>query len=148
MKRLSCVLTILLLQATVVALADDMRPFERMDVFGLEWVSDPQISPDGRHVAYVRNGMDVMTDGKWTRLWLIDTDGGDNAPLTGRDVNESNPAWSPDGSRIAFTSKSENGTEIFVAWVDTGKSTRLTQLNRSPKGLRSTTAGRSHLTRE
>jgi dipeptidyl aminopeptidase/acylaminoacyl peptidase len=128
-------LTVLLFHAPVGALAEDMRPFERMDVFGLEWVSDPQISPDGRQVAYVRNGMDVMTDGKWSRLWLTDTDGRNNAPLTGRDVNESNPAWSPDGSRVAFTSKSDNGTEIFVVWVETGKSTRLTQLNRSPKGL-------------
>ena len=121
MMRISCVLAVLLFQVPVGAMAEDLRPFERMDVFGLEWVSDPQISPDGRRVAYVRNGMDVMTDGKWSRLWLIDTDGGENVPLTGRDINESNPAWSPDGSRIAFASKSTAGTEIYVAWVDTEK---------------------------
>ncbi|MEM1176425.1 MAG: S9 family peptidase, partial [Pseudomonadota bacterium] len=115
--------------------ADDLRPFERMDVFELEWVSDPQVSPDGEHVVYLRNGMDVMTDGKWSRLWLADVDGSENVPLTGRDINESNPAWSPDGSRVAFTSSTEQGTEIFVVWVDSGKLTRLTQLNRTPKGL-------------
>lgn len=135
MKRLLCVFTVLFLQAPVGALADDLRPFERMDVFALQWVSDPQISPDGKQVAYVRNGMDVMTDGKWSRLWLTDSDGDEHVPLTGRDVDESQPVWSPDGSRIAFTSDSANGTEIFVVWVDTGKSTRLTELNRSPKGL-------------
>lgn len=135
MKQLICVLSIFFLQATAGVLADDVRPFERMDVFGLEWVSDPQIAPNGRRIVYVRNGMDVMTDGKWSRLWLTDSDGSNNTPLTGRDVNESNPTWSPDGTRIAFTSKSENGTEIYVTWVESGKTTRLTQLNRPPKGL-------------
>ena len=135
MKYLLSAICGLILLWSSIALSDDLRPFERMDVFGLEWVSDPQVSPNGRRVVYVRNGMDVMSDGKWSRLWLVDTDGGNNTPLTGRDVDESNPVWSPDGKRIAFTSKTDAGTEIFVVWVDSGKSTRLTQLNRSPGGL-------------
>ena len=135
MKLLASVCSALFLLLSVNTVADDLRPFERMDVFELEWVSDPQISPDGRRVVYVRNGMDVMSDGKLSRLWLIDTDGSNNTPLTGRDSDESNPVWSPDGSRIAFTSASDGGTEVFVVWVETGKSARLTQLNRTPKGL-------------
>ncbi len=135
MKLRVPVLNALILLLSINALADDLRPFERMDVFELEWVSDPKISPDGRRIVYVRNGMDIMADGKWSRLWLINTDGSNNTPLTGRDINESSPAWSPDGSRIAFTSSSDAGTEVFVVWVDSGKSARLTQLNRAPKGL-------------
>lgn len=135
MKKFLSIMSALTLLSSNIALGDDLRPFERMDVFGLEWVSDPQVSPNGRRVAYVRNGMDVMSDGKWSRLWLVDTDGGNNTPLTGRDVDESNPVWSHDGQRIAFTSTTDAGTEIFVVWVDSGKSTRLTQLNRSPSGL-------------
>jgi dipeptidyl aminopeptidase/acylaminoacyl peptidase len=118
-----------------VASAADLRPFERMDVFELEWVSNPRISPDGKQIVYIRNGMDVMADDKTARLWLINSDGSDNIPLTGNDINESNAAWSPDGSRIAFTSSTENGAEIFLYWVESGKSTRLTQLDRSPSGL-------------
>ena len=87
----------MLLQAPAGALPEDLRPFERMDVFDLEWVSSPQISPDGRRVAYVRNGMDVMTDGKWSRIWLTDTDGSNNTPLTGRDVNEVRQAFRDEG---------------------------------------------------
>ncbi len=118
-----------------VVFAQEMQPFDRMDVFQLEWVSSPQISPDGKQVVYVRNGMDVMTDGKLSRLWLINADGTGNVPLTGRDINESNPAWAPDGNRIAFTSKSDNGSEIYVYWIAEGKISRLTQLDRSPQGL-------------
>lgn len=115
--------------------ARDLRPFGRMDVFALQWVSDPQISPDGRRIVYVRNGMDIMTDSKAGRLWIVNSDGTKNVPLTGRDIAESNPVWSPDGSRIAFTGNTDNGSEIFVIWLADGKLARLTQLDRSPSGL-------------
>ena len=50
-------------------------PFSRMDVFDLEWVEDPQVSPDGERVVYVRRGMDVMEDRRTAALWLTDPDG-------------------------------------------------------------------------
>ena len=115
--------------------AADRLPFDRMDVFELEWVSNPQISPDGRRVVYNRNNMDVMTDDATSRLWIINVDGSGNGPLTGRDVAESGAVWSPDGSRIAFQSRTENGSEIHVHWLADGKTARLTQLDRSPNGL-------------
>ena len=115
--------------------AAEQKPFERMDVFALQWVSNPVISPDGRLVVYERNGMDVMQDGTSSRLWLAHSDGSGNLPLTGRDVDESGAAWSPDGSRIAFKSSTDAGSEIFVYWLDGGKLTRLTQLDRSPGAL-------------
>ena len=115
--------------------AAERTSFERMDIFELEWVSSPQISPDGRRVAYNRNSMDIMTDRAASRLWIIRTDGSGNVPLTGRDVSESGAVWSPDGSRVAFTSATENGAEIHVHWLADGKTARLTQLNRSPRGL-------------
>jgi dipeptidyl aminopeptidase/acylaminoacyl peptidase len=115
--------------------AAERTPFDRMDVFELEWVSNPQISPDGRRVVYNRNSMDIMTDGDTSRLWLVNADGSGNVPLTGRDVSEAGAVWSPDGNRIAFTSATENGAEIHVYWLANGKTARLTQLDRSPRGL-------------
>ena len=120
----------------VISVAGDARPFQRTDVFELEWVSDPQISPDGKRVVYVRNSMDVMTDSRTGRLWLVNVDGSGNVPLTGRDISESSPVWSPDGTRIAFTSTTDNGAELFVYWLVEGRVARLTQLDRSPRDLR------------
>ncbi len=135
MKRALIHTLVAFLFLAATAEARDLQPFGRMDVFGLQWVSDPQISPDGRRIVYVRNGMDIMTDSKAGRLWLVNSDGTNNVPLTGRDAVESNAVWSPDGARIAFISKTGNGSEIFVFWLAEGKIARLTQLDRPPSDL-------------
>lgn len=134
LKRAGLVLLFSLALPTAV-LAGEPQAFQRLDVFQLQWVSDPQISPRGDRIVYARNGMDIMSDEPYSRLWLVDADGGNNQPLTGRDAGESNPVWSPDGTRIAFTSSTDKGAEIYVYWLDSGKSSRLTQLERSPSGL-------------
>ncbi len=134
MKLSTLLVAALLIPAT--ALSGESLPFQRTDVFELEWVSDPQISPDGKQVVYVRNSMDVMSDSRTGRLWLVNIDGSGNAPLTGRDIGESNPAWSPGGNRIAFTSTTDNGAELFAYWLAEGRVARLTQLDRSPRNLR------------
>jgi len=110
-------------------------PFAAEDVFEIEYASDVQISPDGGTVAYVRYAMSVMRDRREGRLWLVGTDGTGHRKLSSEDRSESSPRWSPDGSRIAFTASSEEGSEIFVHWVATGQTARLTQLKRAPRGL-------------
>lgn len=117
------------------AFAVEPSAFQREDVFALEWVTDPQIAPDGERVVYVRRSMDRMHDRHTGRLWLVNADGSGNMPLTGRDVDEKQPVWSPDGTRVAFSSSAGDGAEIFVYWVDEQKLARLTQLERAPRGL-------------
>ncbi|MEJ2604017.1 MAG: S9 family peptidase [Gammaproteobacteria bacterium] len=123
-----------LLVAALPAPAD--QPFGRMDVFELEWASDPQISPDGDHIVYVRNRMDIMSDGRTGRLWLVSTDGSRHEPLTGNDRQESGAVWSPDGARIAYVADAaDEGSEIHVYWHATGKRARITGLETAPSGL-------------
>jgi len=117
--------------------AQEIKKFSDMDVFELEWAQDPQISPNGQHIVYVRRGMDKMKDRRTSRLWMMNADGSAHMKLTQRDVNESNPRWSPNGSRIAFSSPAEgNGSEIFIYWVESGAMARITQLERSPRSMK------------
>ena len=119
----------------VVVQSQEKSSFKNLDVFELEWAQDPQISPDGTDIVYQRSGFDIMSDKRTSRLWMMDGNGTNHSKLTNNDVNESNARWSPDGSRIAFTSSTDEGSEIFVYWLKTNKTARLTQLEKSPGGL-------------
>ena len=117
---------------------ENAPPFGPMDVFELEWAQDPQISPDGERVVYRRSGFDVMTDGRRGNLWLLSDDGTTHRKLTGFEGNESDPRWSPDGSRIAYVrdAAGEGGAEIFVYWLGSGSSARITRLPAKPSHVR------------
>ena len=73
------------------------RSFTGADLFGLSIAADPQISPDGRTIVYIRRSADVMTDKMQSSLWLIDVASGKQTPFA---TTGSSPRWSPDGSRM------------------------------------------------
>ena len=118
--------------------ANAQNIFKNLDVFDLQYVRDPQISPDGTKVVYVRTKMDIMKDGRSSSLWIINSDGTDHQKLTSNSYGESNPVWSPDGNRISFISNSDdgNGTEIFVYWTDSRQYSSISQLDGSPRSLK------------
>jgi dipeptidyl aminopeptidase/acylaminoacyl peptidase len=109
--------------------------FSYLDVFDLLYAQDPQISPNGEWVVYRKMGFDIMKDRAWGNLWLLKTDGQQHQKLTSREVSESSPRWSPSGDRIVFTSSTDEGSEIYVYWVATGKIARLSQLPFTPSSL-------------
>lgn len=109
--------------------------FSSLDVFELEWVSDPQISPDGSKIVYSRRGMDIMNDRKTSSLWFVDANGNNHRKLTQSEKNERSARWSPDGKSIVFVSSTDQGAEIFTYWIESGQYARLTQLNRSPSNI-------------
>lgn len=101
----------------------------------LDWerVSGPAISPDGKVVLYTRSRVDRQQD-RWTSdLWMVDADGSRNRFLG----SGSAPAWSPDGSRIAFLDADEDGRmQIFVRWMDAeGAVSQVTRDARPPRDL-------------
>jgi dipeptidyl aminopeptidase/acylaminoacyl peptidase len=106
---------------------------ELIDIFNYEFVSDPQISPDGSRVIYVRNFKDVMTDRNLSNLWLINFDGSNNRPLTTGNQNDSYPRWSHDGKKIIFKSnKADNKMKLYMMWMDTKETVPLTNTPKSP----------------
>ena len=121
----------------LAAPSDGPNPaFTGRDLFNLSAADDPQISPDGRSIAYVRRSNDIMTDRARSAIWLIDVASGAERPLVAGTGNHFSPRWSPDGRRLAYASTAEGGApQLFVRWMDSGESVRVTGLPDSPSGL-------------
>lgn len=107
-----------------------------IDVFELEVATDPQISPDGNQVVYVRQSNDIMTDRARSNIWVVGTDGENHRPLLSGAQSFTSPRWSPSGDRVAYISSAEGrGPELYVRWMDTGQTALLSNLAESPSGL-------------
>ncbi|MDH5433760.1 MAG: S9 family peptidase [Gammaproteobacteria bacterium] len=119
----------------VIASENSNPVFQMSDVFELEYASDPQMSPDGKSIIYLRNDMDIMKDKKRAHLWQISVDGKSNRPLTNGDFSNSSPLFSPDGKRIAYISSKEGKSQIFVRWLDNDREFQVAQLQSGVSNL-------------
>lgn len=138
----SLVMGLILCCTGVPAIADDgpSRTFTGADLFSLEFASDPQISPDGRTIAYVRRSNDIMTDRARSTIWLVDVASGAQTPLIAGPGTHLSPRWSPDGARLAYVSTLEGGApQLFVRWMapgaNQGATARITGLPDSPSSI-------------
>ena len=114
------------------------------DLLDFVWIADPQVSPDGKAVAFTRVEVDRKGDSYKTTLWWIATSGGEPRALT-NGPRDSQPRWSPDGKHIAFVRKPEGEAppQIHVLPMAGGEAMALTTLAKgasspawSPDGTR------------
>jgi len=105
------------------------------DLFNIEWASDPEISPDGRTIAYVRRSNDIMTDKARPTIWLVDVATGEQRPLLAGSGSYFSPRWSPDGTRLAYVAAEGGSPQLYVRWMASGESARITGLPDSPSSL-------------
>jgi acylaminoacyl-peptidase len=119
------------------------RKIVATDVYNITIPSDPQISPDGKRIVYVRQFADIMTDKRYSNLWIVNADGTDQRPLTSGNRSDTEPRWSPDGTRLAYTSDQDGRGDIYVRWLDSGQTARLTNAVEAPSGLSWSPDGKS-----
>src|SRR5215831_15335550 len=105
--RFSRVGVALLEAITLVGAANGQTPAKHPitfdDLMKLHRVSSPQVSPDGKWVAYSVATPDMDTNRNASNIWLIGTTGGEAMQLT-QSGHDNAPAWSPDGKTLAFLS--------------------------------------------
>ncbi len=116
--------------------------FAPLDVYDLEFATQPQFSPDGKQIIYARSFMDIMTDRRLSNLWITDISGKDHRPLTTGNHNQRSPLWSPDGKKIAYLSNESGKTQIHMLWLDNGQSAKISNLQTGVSNLKWSPDGR------
>ncbi len=135
LKRLSLFFFVVFSLGFVGQVEAQSEYFTLENVFDLEYISDPQISPDGEEIVYQRNFMDIMDDSRRSNLWIVNTDGSRHRPLTSGNNNNYSPRWSPSGDRLLYGSTQSGSSELYIRWMDTGESAKITNLTESPGSL-------------
>ncbi|HZP67822.1 MAG TPA: S9 family peptidase [Rudaea sp.] len=93
------------------------HPFDVRDLVMMDRISDPQVSPDGKWVAYQLRQTDYANNKGVTSVWVQSLDAKDAKPrrLGGRDLaSAASPRWSPDSRYVYFLAKPVNGTTMEV----------------------------------
>ena len=114
---------------------DSERYFKSEDIFNLEYVSEVQVSPNGKYVAYVRRSNDIMSDSSRANVWLASVDGKSHRPLLSSKKSYYSIRWSPDGSRLAYLSNEEGKPQLYVRWMDTGQTAIVTNVTSNPSNI-------------
>src|SRR5215208_1549558 len=89
-----------------------------------------RVSPDGKKIAYTVSAP-IMTPDKSefvTQIWVANSDGGDGIQLTYAEKSSTNPRWSPDGTRLAFTSTRGGKSNLYVLRLVGGEAEQLTDV--------------------
>ena len=102
-RHLPLPLVALVLLLPAVPATAQRRAISENDLMKFVWVADPQISPDGSLVAFVRVSVDEKKDQYDTSLWIAKTDGSEPPRQLTSGLRDATPRWSPDSTRLAFT---------------------------------------------
>lgn len=136
MKKLLILFALLALNAQA-SLAQSGKTLNIDDSLALKTISDPQISPDGKFVAYQMQTTNWKDNEFHTEIWVVDVATGRNFQLTDAKSSSNGPDWSPDGKWIAFTSeRTGDKSQIYLISPVGGEAIQLTSAETGVRGFR------------
>ncbi len=125
MKKITSILLILFISIPILC-QEKIDKFTTQDFLAMSSLSSPRISPDGTQIVYMFGEKEKWDSAANYNLWLISTDGTKRYQLTNSDKTDSNPLWSPDGSKIAFLSDRSGKSQAHVISISGGESQQVT----------------------
>ncbi|MBL7188241.1 MAG: S9 family peptidase [Phycisphaerae bacterium] len=126
MRLFLFVLLLVSAESAVAAALAETHPFSVHDMLAMDRLSDPQVSPDGESVVFVRRQTDLEANKGRTDLWLVGADGTNLRRLTSHQAADSNPRWAPDGRSIRFISARSDSAQIWRIAIDGGEAEQVT----------------------
>ena len=124
MKRFLLSVSITLFALASVAVAQT-RNYTVEDLLKVRRVADPQISPDGKHIAFTVGDVNLDANRVINQIYVIGIEGGEAKRLTNGDQSATSPRWSPDGKKIAYTT----GSQIWVMDDDGEHKEQITKIS-------------------
>src|SRR5262245_55679666 len=137
-NRLFALSAAVTLFATGLAISADKRPMTAEDLWKVQRVGPPTISPDGKWCAVEVTKYDIEANDSTSQIWLLATDGKTQKQMTSFKGKNSGPKWSPDGKWIAFTSKrgGDEVAQIYVISPEGGEARRVSKIPFAPSALK------------
>ena len=127
MPRRATLLGLLILLSPVPVVAQK-RAIRFEDFIALKSVSDPQLSPDGKWVAYTVSTVSLQDNRGVARVWIAEVATGRARALTGGPGSDRQPRWSPDGKTLAFISTREGGAQVWLLPIAGGDARKASSL--------------------
>src|ERR1051325_9421605 len=128
MKRLFkslCALAAVLCAAVAAFAQSPSARFSVQEMLKIQRVADPQLSPDGRWVAYQVTVPDVAANRNRSQIFVVAVAGGEPRQLTTGSASSTAPRWSPDGRRLAYTS----GGQVWTMNADGSDPKQVTNIS-------------------
>ena len=114
--------------AREVRYGQNYKPFTAADLLSVRRIGDPQISPDGRWLAYTIGDTDRAANRRLTQIHIISIDGGNPRQLTSGPISATSPRWSPDGKVIAFVRSADGSPQIWTVDAQSGDLKQVTRI--------------------
>jgi dipeptidyl aminopeptidase/acylaminoacyl peptidase len=116
------------------AVADGAEHFKVDDLLKIRMVSDPQLSPDGRWIAYTITDTYKANNRRATQIYLVPAEGGEPRQITNEKSSSYLPRWSPDGKRLAFISARDGASQIWTIEMAGGNLKKVSNISTGADG--------------
>jgi len=126
-----CGLAILLIVGCVFRVSAQesaKHPITFDDLIKLHRIAEPEVSKDGKWVAYTLSTPDMEANRGASNIWVVPTTGGAAMQLT-QSGHDSSPVWAPDGKTLAFLSSRNGDSQVYLLSMDGGEAHALTKLS-------------------
>ncbi|MEJ2009708.1 MAG: S9 family peptidase, partial [Acidobacteriota bacterium] len=132
---LKFILTFVIAAVALPALAQAKHALTFNDLMKVQRIFDPQVSPNGKWIAYVVSTPDLDANKMVSHIWRVPLAGGEPQQLTRGDASDWRPRWSPDSKSIAFISSRNGTSQVWILPADGGEARQLTDIATEADGV-------------